>query len=133
MDTKSRTLPLAAVVGLAAGVLSFAALEAFTAQQTFTVQQVMSDPKVFYNREVAVEGIVGPVRAHTKTINFRTNERVNYLSFALYTPGDYKGRGKHYVSISLPAASFRYQPTEGQPMAVTGPLAPPLQVGSIEQ
>ena len=123
------------VIGGIAGLLVFAAMSARTAQQqSFGVAQIMSDPAKFWNHNVPVNGIVGSVRQSQKTVNWESGEKVAYISFNLYEPGQGDRKtGSHYIYVNMPAAGFRYLPNDGDPISLTGPLTPPYSIGSIEQ
>jgi hypothetical protein len=112
------------------GMLAFAAAQAF-AQGEISIPQIMSDPKAFYGRTMTVTGVAGGVRTSVRTVDFKTRQQAQFYSFSLYEQGGSKGRGKYYVSVNVPASSFRYVPREGDAVSITGELKPPLNVGSI--
>ncbi|HVE13603.1 MAG TPA: hypothetical protein VNI01_09435 [Elusimicrobiota bacterium] len=123
----------AAAIGSVFGLIVFAALSAFSQQtRTFSIPDILGDPKLFYNQSISLEGIAGAPRLSWKTVDYKTREQVQYVSFSLYEPGSYHGRGNHYVYVNIPAGAFRNIPNEGDVVTLTGTLKPPLLVGNIE-
>lgn len=118
------------LAGVAAGALAFAALNALSAQRYFTVEEVAADPGKFYGREVPVTGLVRSPRQTTRYVN---RQNVPVVSFSLYSPGQGKTRwGDRYISVTVPAAQFRFLPNEGDPFNLSGVLKAPVMIGSIE-
>lgn len=131
---KNPRVALAVAAAFAAGVVSASAVTAFS-QRALSINDVLGDPSRVWGKNVTVDGIAGSVRYSLKTVDYKTRQQEEYVSFSLYAPDPkgYKGRGKYYISVNIPAASFGMnKPAEDRVVALTGQLQPPFQLGRIE-